>query len=150
MKAPAAPACPVSIERLEENTARVAALLVAGLVLLGVGWRSPLLLLGVAADFALRAFTAGHWSLVRRGARRLARALGLAVRPTPAAPKKFAAGLGLVFCLLISLSLYLHFGQGALLLTAALLVCALLEGLAGVCVGCYVYTYAVLPFQKPR
>lgn len=141
-------ACPVSEERLDEHVARTAALLtvvwVGSSLLLSNYW----LIGGLAADFGLRAFTGGTYSPVRWLARRVVRALGWPARPTPAAPKKFAAMLGLVFCLLIGLGLVLHLVVATWAVAAALLACALLEGLAGFCVGCYVYTYTVVPFQK--
>jgi len=140
--------CPVSEERVDEYAARVA----AGITVLWMGiavYFNVFWLMGVlAADFAVRAFTAGSWSPVRWLARRTVALAGLCARPTPAAPKKFAALLGTVFCALITLGIALQLTYLTGALVAALLVCALLEGLAGFCVGCYVYTYAILPFKR--
>ncbi|MDO7875979.1 DUF4395 domain-containing protein [Hymenobacter sp. ASUV-10] len=140
--------CPVSEERVDENAARVAAGITVLWVSSALFFNSFWLMAVLAADFAIRAFTAGDWSLVRWLARRIVRLIGLRARPTLAAPKKFAALLGTVFCTLIGLGIALQFTYLTTALVAALLVCALLEGLAGFCVGCYVYTYAILPFKK--
>ena len=140
--------CPISEERLDENTARAAALMTVVWVAISLLVDGYWLMGILAVDFALRAFTAGTWSITRLLARRVVKALGLQAKPTPAAPKKFAAMLGLIFCLLTGLGLGLHLMLAAWAVAAALLACALLEGLAGFCVGCYVYTYAVLPFKS--
>ena len=140
--------CPVSEERVDENAARVAAGITVLWVTIAVYFNAFWLMGVLAADFAIRAFTVGNWSPVRWLARRVVALVGLRARPTQAAPKKFAALLGTVFCTLIALGIALQLTYLTGALVAALLVCALLEGLAGFCVGCYVYTYAILPFKK--
>jgi hypothetical protein len=140
--------CPVSEERVDENAARVAAGITVFWVSIALYFNSFWLMGVLAADFAIRAFTAGNRSLVRWLARRIVSLIGLRARLTPAAPKKFAALLGAVFCTLIGLGMVLQLMYLTVVLVAALLVCALLEGLAGFCVGCYVYMYAIFPFKK--
>jgi predicted membrane protein len=60
---------------------------------------------------------------------------------TDLAPKKFAATLGFIFCLLITATLIFNFATAAIILTSIMAVFALLESLFAVCVGCYVYTF---------
>jgi hypothetical protein len=140
--------CPVSEERVDENAARVAAGITVVWTGIAVYFSAFWLMSVLAADFAVRASTVGKWSLVRWLARRIVALAGLQARPTPAAPKKFAALPGTVFCMPIGLSMVLQFTYLTGALVVALVACALLESLAGFCVGCYVYTYAILPFKK--
>ncbi|MCC7467168.1 MAG: DUF4395 family protein, partial [Saprospiraceae bacterium] len=56
-----------------------------------------------------------------------------------AAPKKFAAGIGMVFAFAIAGSLFLQWTWTAGILSGVLLFCALLESALSYCVGCVVY-----------
>jgi hypothetical protein len=62
-------------------------------------------------------------------------------KPTDRAPKRFAAGTGLVFSILIVAAALLHLALISLVLTLVLIFFAALESLAGFCAGCYVYSF---------
>ncbi len=112
------------------------------LVTLLAGW--TWLALFLAADFALRAFTRvpSPLAFIARG---LAKAFGLAPKPIFAPPKRFAAGLGFVFSLAIAVFLYLHYPVAAYVTGGILIVCATLEAVFNICLGCYVYNWVVAP-----
>ncbi|WP_316798028.1 DUF4395 domain-containing protein [Pedobacter frigidisoli] len=132
--------CPVSAERVNENVVRIVAFMVAlieiGCILFSNYWA----VLYLVADFALRAFTSGRFSLLKFMAIHLAGALRFKPKMTDLAPKKFAATMGLVFCLLITATFIFEFPVAALILTSVMTGFALLESLLAVCVGCYVYS----------
>ncbi len=99
-------------------------------------WLLPLILV---IDFALRAFDYGKFSPLARLSDGVVKALHFPVQLIDQAPKRFAAGVGLVFSIAI---LTLNFlGISTQILTSVLLVFASLESLTGICAGCYVYTF---------
>ncbi len=135
--------CPVSSERVNENTVRVAALLGALVTILGIYFNSYILIGILAIDFELRAFSDGKKSLIKSAAKQLIGLVGVKEKLVDAAPKKFAAGMGLVFTLVIASLQVLHYYPAAAIVGGVLIVCALLEGLFGICLGCIVYSILV-------
>ena len=133
--------CPISAERVNENVIRIIAMMVAliaiGCILSGNYYAMLFLLI----DFAMRAFTSGNFSLLKQMAIQIANMLSLPKKMKDLAPKKFAATLGFGFCVLISSVDLLQFPIAAMLLTALLLIFAMLEGVFAICVGCYVYSF---------
>lgn len=138
--------CPVSAQKINESVTRVVAFYVILLVITGTFFKVPILLFALAFDFFLRAFANGRYSPLKYFARRSSDYLGLDEKLTDAAPKKFAAGIGLVFSLAIAVLLILQYNYAAYSLAGVLLVCAGLESFKGFCLGCIIYTYIVLPF----
>jgi hypothetical protein len=132
--------CPISTERINENVVRLVALLVIVVAVLGWLTGSWLLFLLLAVDFGLRAFGSGSYSPLRKAAQWIAQKSSLGVKLTNAAPKKFAAGIGLIFGLSIALALMLNGAVIATSLSGALVLCAFLESALGFCVGCVVYS----------
>lgn len=96
----------------------------------------PLILL---ADFTLRAFGANPYSPLAFLAGKTATALKLPARPVYMPPKRFAARVGFVFCLAITILHYTGMEISATLLGFVIGGFAALESLAGFCAGCYVY-----------
>lgn len=140
--------CPVSGQKINESVARIAALIAIVVTVVGIIFKSPLLLLALGADFALRAFTTGAYSPVKYASKQLFRLSWLSEKIGDAAPKKFAAGIGFVFSIAIAALQVTHFYLPANIVASALLFCASLEAFAGYCLGCVVYTYFIIPFSK--
>jgi hypothetical protein len=138
--------CPVSINRINESVARVAAFFTIVITIIGVYFKSPYIIAGLAIDFYLRAFTSGKYSPLKAIAKTVASYIGLPWKQTDAAPKKFAAAVGFVFTVAIAILFFLNYEILAYVVTGVLLVCAALESFAGYCVGCVVYTYTIRPF----
>lgn len=142
--------CPVSAERINENVARTAAAYVILISVAAIMLDNYLLMALLGVDFALRAFTKGHASPVRFLALQTVSLLNIKNKPVDAAPKKFAAGVGMVFCAAIAALLFAGLLTAAWVTGAILLLCAILESAAGICIGCIVYTLLVVPFTKQR
>jgi hypothetical protein len=140
--------CPVSTDRINENVARTAAFFVISFTLVGLYLHNPFIFALLAIDFALRAFTNGNYSLIKFGSKQIVSILDITPKPTDAAPKKFAAGLGVFFSLLIGVLLFLGLQFSANITGAVLLFCAVLEGGFGICLGCIVYTLLIFPLGK--
>jgi hypothetical protein len=70
------------------------------------------------------------------------------IAPIFSAPKRFAAALGLVFSLTITVLIFIQLTSLAYIIGGILVVCALLELVFKICLGCYVYNWVVLPIQN--
>ena len=132
-------ACPISFNRIDENVARInGALTVATLALAvfgGLHWLLPLL----GADFFIRGFLEPKYSLFAAISRKALAALKATPRMTNAGPKIFAARLGFVFCVLISILYFAGYDRTANLFACVFMLFAFLEAAFGFCVACKVY-----------
>ncbi len=140
--------CPVSNKKTDENVVKTVALIIVFFIVTGLLLKSYLIIFFISADFAVRAFTDGKYSPIRFIAKNNASFFNFNKIPIDAAPKKFAAGLGFLFSLIIGISLL----SGSLILSYTfgliLLLCALLEGIFSFCVGCHVYTLISMSLKK--
>lgn len=134
----------ISKNHVDERVVRLVAaqVILLTLIVLLTGW--IWLALFLAVDFALRAFTRipSPLAIIAKG---FAKAFKLTPKPIFAAPKKFAAGLGFVFSLSITVFLYAHLYVAAYVTGGILIFCAILEAVFNICLGCYVYNWIVAP-----
>ncbi|HKL31091.1 MAG TPA: DUF4395 family protein, partial [Tangfeifania sp.] len=100
------------------------------------------------ADFYIRAFTQLKYSPISFVSAKLANALNLDKKPIAKAQKIFAARLGFVMTLAISILLYYNLVTAAIVIGGILVFFATLEFALAICVGCIIYTYLVLPFFR--
>jgi hypothetical protein len=140
--------CPVSEKRVNENVVRVIASLVILVTIISAYFTNYILAFFLAIDFLLRASDNEKFSPIRWVAQKIAALFSLPPKPIPAEPKKFAALLGFVFSLAIALFLTLNYLLAAFITVGILLGCAILESVFGICLGCYVYSYLIVPFKK--
>lgn len=133
--------CPVSGERINENATRIAATITVILTVLAVLFQWHWIMAGLAIDFAIRAFTPGKWSPLRWLSKNSSQWLRLKTIPVDAAPKKFAAGLGMGFSIAIFISGMLNYQITEYIIASMLVGCAILESAFAFCLGCVVYTF---------
>lgn len=133
----------------EESTTRLVALQVVIILLLALSNKWTFLVYILTVDFALRAFTYIRSPLAYT-AMAGSKILGIKNRPIWAAPKKFAALIGTLFSLAISILLFLDLETAAYVAGGILAFFALLEGVFNVCVGCYLYNWAVVPLINSK
>lgn len=131
----------------DENVVRIIAGLVLIIATLGLLLHSRALFLLLTIDFALRAFTYQPAPLAA-GARLIARSLQLSPYPIFAAPKRFAAGLGFIFSLVLFVLLSLNSDSAAYFTGSLLIICALLESVFRICAGCYLFSWIVAPIMR--
>lgn len=131
----------------DENVVRIIAGLVLIIATLGLLLHSRALFLLLTIDFALRAFTYQPAPLAA-GARLIARSLQLSPYPIFAAPKRFAAGLGFIFSLVLFVLLSLNSDTAAYFTGSLLIICALLESVFRICAGCYLFSWIVAPIMR--
>ena len=142
--------CPVSSEKVDEQRTRLNAFFTILLLAAGIYYKSIILLLVLLVDFYIRAFSNTQFSPVGYVSAGVARLMQLRKKPIDKAPKIFAARMGFVMTILIT-GLFLADYQVASIVVAAILIFfATLEFVLGICVGCYIYTYLVLPAYKKK
>ena len=142
--------CPLSPERIDGNVARTTGFFMALLIALSLAAGSPIPAGLAAIDYAIRAFTPYPLGPVSWLARQSNRALDVDAHTINRAPKIFAARVGFLFALATTcLLLPTGAGLSAFIVGGTLLLFALLESLADLCMGCIVYTYLILPVFGP-
>jgi len=140
--------CPVSPDRINENVARSAAFFTIVITLAGLFINNPLIFTLLAIDFSIRAFTTGKGSFIKYGSKKVVKFFGIKEKPVDAAPKKFAAGLGMAFCFIIAVFQVSGYYFAANVTGGILLFCAVLEGAFGICLGCIVYSFFIFSLIK--
>ena len=130
--------CPISNERVNERVARLVGALVFAAALAYLWHASPLWLLILGVDFTARSFyrpASPFAQLVKPLAERLGTPLIV-----DAAPKIFAARIGLAMSL-AALASHLAGLEGAARgVVAVMALCAFMEAAFGYCVGCRFHT----------
>lgn len=132
--------CPFSPQTANEKVVRLTAFLVVLLMLTGLFANLKWFALLLSFDFFIRGFTNRPWSPLRRAARAQAKILRLKPKMINAGPKIFAARIGCVVCVVITLSAFTGLTGTARILAEILILLAGLEAFLGICVGCHIYS----------
>jgi len=132
--------CLIDHVKVDENKIRLVALLMlfCGLGYLLTGY--ILIIVFLAADFLPGMLGKPQYSMLAKIAGLLAALFKLNPKPTDRGPKRFAAGMGFVFNLLILFVALMHWGTAAVVLTTMLCCFVFLEAFAAICIGCFIYT----------
>lgn len=133
--------CPVSGVKVNEKVIRIIAFFVCIVAGAAAYFQAPALCFFLAIDFVLRAFTSGEHSILKITSLYIATALNFKNKPVDAAPKKFAASLGFLFSLSAGVLQLAGLYTTADIVISLLIVCALLESLFSICIGCIVYSW---------
>lgn len=140
--------CPISKDVVDEKITRINALIGILLIITGFVMNSSIFLIALMADFFMRAFTQVKLSPISYVSYYLSNALNLKEKPISKAPKIFAARLGFVMSLVIVGLFLAQLNTAAMIVAGMLVFFASLEFALGICMGCIIYTYIVLPFYK--
>jgi hypothetical protein len=133
--------CPINTGRsINEQAARLNALLTLVLVILFIVFYQPLIVVLLALDFFIRGFSRPEYSVLSAVSVRALKLLHIMPRPVNAGPKIFAAKIGFIFTAAVLISAYIGFKPTALIISCVLAVCAFLEAFFGYCVGCRFYS----------
>jgi hypothetical protein len=132
--------CPVDFVAINENKARLTAFFVLTLTTVFLVTGLWIIIALLILDFFLRANNWGKYSWLAILSDVVIRQLKIGNKPTDRAPKKFAAGVGLVFTIGILVLALLQLSTATIMVTAVLLLFAFLESVVGFCAGCYVYS----------
>lgn len=142
--------CPVSNEKANENIVRITAFWVIMLTGLFIVFPNPYIPLYLVIDFYIRAFTKLRYSPISWISAGIARSLRFTPRWIDRAPKIFAARVGFLFAVMISVFTISGVSVAATSAASVLVLFAFLECGLNFCAGCWVYTYVVLPVYKER
>ena len=132
--------CPVDFMLMNENKARLTAFFVFLLVILFLFTYWWITMAFLMIDFLLRASNQEKYSLLAIISDVVIKQLKIKDKPTDRAPKRFAAGVGLVFTAGILILTLLKLTTAMLIVTAVLFFFAFLEAFIGFCAGCHVYS----------
>ncbi len=140
--------CPISAEKVIEQVTRINALMAIIMVFFGFMFNSVFFFLFLMADFYVRGFTRLKFSPMGFISYQMVGALNLNKKGIDKAPKIFAARLGFLMTLTISLLFVFQLNTAAVVVAGILVFFATLEFALAVCMGCIIYTYLILPFYK--
>ena len=133
-------ACPISTQKVSSAAARVNGMIVTGLLAVALFTPARWVLALLAVDFAIKVFLRFRYSPICAVSRLVSRTLKLPTHPVDAAPKRFAAALGLGFSVAgLLLGVVFALPIAYYTVVGMFTVCAALEGFAGFCVGCTIY-----------
>ena len=131
--------CPLSKKTVDEHTSQVVGIFVLIiLIILYATNYSPILYL-LTLDFLIRSINA-KFSLLARLARAILDKLHIPPKPIGAAPKRFAARLGLLFSIVLLLLLQINCLIGYQIIFAMFIAAVALEAIFKFCIGCKIYT----------
>ena len=140
--------CPISNEYVNEHVTRINALQAILLVSFAFLFNSVIFLIFLTADFYTRAFTNAKFSPISYLSNQMVNALNLNKKEIDKAPKIFAARMGFIMSLAITLLMLLELNTAAYVVGGILIFFASFEFALAVCMGCIIYTYLILPFFK--
>lgn len=131
--------CPISTNKIDENIARINGALTLTTIIIFLISNSLVPILLLITDFTLRSAELSKYSLFANISKIVKSLLSIESRVVNSGPKIFAARIGLVFSVLISISFLLEINELILTLLLIFGICAFLESALGFCVACKVY-----------
>lgn len=140
--------CPVSTEKIHENLPRVTAFIVTGILLSYILTGFLPIVLFLMYDFFVRGYNYSKYSLIYRIAKPVSEHFQNSGTFIDKAPKLFAARLGGIMSVFITVFHLTHVEIIASALAVLVGVLAALECFFNFCVGCYIYSWFVLPFAR--
>lgn len=132
--------CPISTHRINKNVSRLNALITAVAVLFFIFTPLKFVIILLAIDFFIKAYVEPSCSPVSTINRNILNALKIAPKFINAGPKIFAAKIGFVFCLAISILAFYNFFYAAHILSWTIIAFSAMEFLFGYCIGCHAYS----------
>lgn len=132
--------CPVDFIPINENKARLTAFFVLVLSIAYLVSGFWLLMAFLMVDFTSRVLNLGKYSLLGFLSDAVIKQLKIRNKTVDRAPKRFAAGVGLVFTTSILVAFFTDQMILAYSLACVIVLFAFLESFMGFCAGCYIYS----------
>jgi hypothetical protein len=130
--------CPLSKKTIDEHASQLVGIFVL-LLLFGSYFSSIYILYFLFLDFLIRAINT-RFSPLARLSRFTLDKLHIKPRPIGAAPKRFAARLGLLFSATLLILFYINCFIGYQIIFAIFFIAVGLEAFFKFCIGCKIYT----------
>lgn len=140
--------CPISNKRINENIARINAVLTVALLAVYVATLNVFVIAFLLFDFLLRALELSKYSPLALISRKINELFKIPSKTINAGPKLFAARVGLLFSFLIFFSAIIGWSSGALVLAVVFGICAFFEAAFAFCVACEIYPFVYRIFYK--
>ena len=131
--------CPISFKKIDEHVARLNGFFTVVLLVVFLLTSNIFPVLFLIADFFVRSIEKPQYSPLAIVSKFLLKQLKVNPLLINAGPKIFAARIGLLFAVLVTLSSVLGFTTTAVVFTLIFGICALLEAVVGFCVACKIY-----------
>ena len=131
--------CPVDNRRINEKVARINASLTLFIVFIGLYYQTFYLVLFVAIDFFLRIIFDGKYSPLSNINKLVLEKFKIKPTMINAAPKIFAAKMGLGMTIVASTLLFFELNIAAYIIGGLIVLFAFLESVFGFCIACKVY-----------
>ncbi len=133
----------------DETIIRIIAAFVTLIGITNLFVHSYILSLVLCYDFLIRLSALGKYSPLKILSATISKSLKLPKKFIYAAPKRFAALVGFIFSIAITLTLIFNLNFLFYTLSSTLIVCAVLESVFSICVACYLYSFInQLKFSK--
>lgn len=132
--------CPISSIVVDSNTVRLTSFLT--MLLLFSGLIFNYVFLFIFFDFFLRStkLCSSPLTLISK---KIVKFLKLKIKPIDAAPKRFAAGIGLILSLLVLFSLYFNLDLLFYIFISMFILAAFLASILNYCLGCKFYSILI-------
>lgn len=142
--------CPISNVKFDVNLDRIAVFFNVLLMTAFIVTRNPIYLFIVWIDYIIRSVDKGEYALTKIVAMQLNKILRIPPKMVDIAPKIFSYRLGVVAS---TMALIFHFTGltfPSIMASGVLVSLMVLDSIVGICVGCYIYSYLVLPYYKQK
>lgn len=139
--------CPISNEQINENSARITALITLMFSLAFILTQHLFFPVVLMIDFYMRSFTG--FSIFNRIAHAFINTLNIPSVWIDKAPKIFAARIGLFFAAAAVVLAFLNI-TASIVVISILTLFAFLEAALNICAGCYIYSLIILPLYKNK
>jgi len=140
--------CPVSNEKLPEHLPRIIAFYNIVLMISFIIHPNAFVLAFLGLEFILRGFGYQQFSTLRTLSIKTGDYLQIKSKEVDKAPKLFAARLGGIMFVVALVLFLLGLTTSSLVIVGMVTALATLECVFSFCVGCYIYTFLVLPAYK--
>ncbi len=134
------PYCPITDKQLNEKSIRIGAGIVLFWAVSGIISHNIWIFIVLVVDFFIRGFTQYPISPVSFISKFVVKVFPFKPILVNAGPKIFAAKIGFLFCLTVSILYVKNLYLPGDIVAAVLCVCAVLESFFSVCLGCHFYT----------
>ena len=134
--------CPISTRRVDSNMVRLISFQVALFTVILLITQESAFALILLFDFFMRTIRQQNLSPFYLVGKFILSGWGVAPKLCDESPKRFALYLGLVISLFLVVFYVAGFTEFATIISAILLICALMETLFDFCIGCKIY-YAI-------
>ena len=134
-------ACPISIEKVDENVVRTNAILTVLSLIIFLFTPYEWIIFVLGTDFAIRGFLNKKYSFYSAISKTIVSLFNAKPSPTNAGPKIFAAKIGTIFCGLLIICYILNLQSVIFIISIIFMFFAFLESAFGYCLACKIYPF---------